>query len=531
LRFGNMSPLTLRILAVNLIALGFLFAGTTYLDEYRRGLVNAQLAKLEGDAKVFAAAIGESASSPENVAGNELVPLLAQQMVRRLVEASNVRARLFDDTGALIADSLYLLGPGGLVEVKPLPPPAASSQTVQGWLARYDRIVDLIWRPKDLPLYVESGEQAGGGYSEVAAALAGTAESRLRRTTNGALVLSVATPVQRYKEVLGALMLSKGAADIDAAVLKVRLDLVKWFLVAFAVTVLLSLYLAGTISRPIGRLAQAAKLVRRDRGRRHLIPDFGDRLDEIGDLANELREMTEALWDRIDAIEQFALDVAHEIKNPLSSLRSAVETAARVSDPSQRERLMSIILQDVGRLDRLISDISNASRLDAELSRATSEPVDIGRMMEAIVEVTETTADQRKNTLALNVEANSRLIVNGLEDRLVQVFRNLIANAMSFTPEGGVIELKAGCENGMVVAEVADHGPGIPEGREKDIFTRFYSERPKGETFGVHSGLGLSISKQIVEAHGGTIVAENRRAPDGTVTGARFIVRLPAFSG
>jgi two-component system sensor histidine kinase ChvG len=238
--------------------------------------------------------------------------------------------------------------------------------------------------------------------------------------------------------------------------------------------------------------------------------------------------MTQALWLRIDANERFAADVAHEMKNPLSSLRSAVETAARINDPDRRQKLMNIILDDVGRLDRLISDISDASRLDAELSRENSAPVDVQQMLAAIVDVTEATAQQQRARLVLDIVGKRPLVVNGIEGRLVQVFRNLISNALSFSPPGGVITLHAHRENSSVVAEVLDQGPGIPEGREHDIFRRFYSERPQDEKFGQHSGLGLSISKQIVEAHGGTVIARNRRAPDGSIAGASFVVTLPA---
>ena len=341
------------------------------------------------------------------------------------------------------------------------------------------------------------------------------------------MILSVAVPVQRYKQVLAALMITKGSAAIDAAVLKVRLDVFKWFMLALGVTILLSIYLARTIARPILRLAIAAQRVRRDRHRQYTIPDFGNRNDEIGQLAAALRDMTQALWLKIDAIERFAADVAHELKNPLTSLRSAVETAARINDPDRRQKLMNIILDDVGRLDRLISDISDASRLDAEISREKSGPVDIRRMLVALAEVTDTTASQHQTRLMLDISAKRELIVNGIEGRLVQVFRNLLANALSFSPPGGSITLKAGAEDGVVVAQVLDEGPGIPEGREKDIFQRFYSERPHNEKFGVHSGLGLSISKQIVEAHGGTLVAGNRRSSDGSIIGARFVVTLP----
>jgi two-component system, OmpR family, sensor histidine kinase ChvG len=522
----GISPITWRILAVNLLALAFLFAGMFYLDEYRRGLIAAELATMRSEATLFAAAIGESATFDDASKGDGLIATMAQQMVRRLVEASRFRARLFREDGALVADSLLLGGPGGGVQIEELPAPRTEGQQLRDVLASYDRVMARLWGREDIRPYLENAVQTARDYPEVMLALSGEAATTVRSAPDGGLILSVAVPVNRYKRVLAALMITKGSAAIDAAVLKVRLDVLKWFLLALGVTILLSIYLARTIANPILRLATAAERVRRDRHRRYSIPDF-KRKDEIGQLAAALRDMTQALWLRIDAIERFAADVAHELKNPLTSMRSAVETAARINDPDRRQKLMNIILEDVGRLDRLISDISDASRLDAELSRENSAPVDIRRMLAALIEVMETTAVQHRIALVLVTDGKRDLMVNGVESRLVQVFRNLIANALSFSPPGGRITLKARAENGTVVSQVLDEGPGIPEGRESDIFQRFYSERPQSEKFGVHSGLGLSISKQIVEAHGGTLVAKNRRGPDGSVVGARFVVTLP----
>jgi two-component system, OmpR family, sensor histidine kinase ChvG len=346
------------------------------------------------------------------------------------------------------------------------------------------------------------------------------------------LVLSAAVPVQRYKQVLGAVLLSSDSTDIDKAVRSVRFEILKIFLIALGITVLLSIYLAGTIARPIRRLAAAAERVRRFHGRQVLIPDFSSRGDEIGDLSASFREMTGALWARMDAIERFAADVAHEIKNPLTSLRSAVETAARVDDPRQQRKLLAVVLEDVQRLDRLITDISDASRLDAELSRVELEPVLIGRMLEALTDLHQATAgeDMPKLVLTLSGALGTQagdLAVLGIEDRLVQVFRNLIANAISFSPLGAPIRVAAERHGEDVVVTIEDDGPGIPDGKLEAIFERFYSERPASEKFGTHSGLGLSISKQIVEAHRGSIRAENRRDVDGSTLGARFIVRLP----
>lgn len=500
-----------------------------YLDEHRRGLIEEELLSLRGQANLFAAAIAEGANAGEISGDARLNPLLAQQMVRRLVQASGTRARLYDEKGLAIADSLLFKGPAGVVESEELPPPADKRRQLRDFLAGYDRLLQRLWSQDPYPVYVENPAATARDFPEVTSALSGKPQTELRSDASGGLVLSVAVPVLRYTQVVGALMLTRDSGPIDEAMVRVRLDILKWFGIALGLTILLSLYLAWTIAYPIRRLAAAAEKVRRDRHGRYSIPDFGRRTDEIGRLGAALKEMTEALWLRMDAIERFAADVAHEIKNPLTSLRSAVETAARVNDPERRQKLMNIIQEDVGRLDRLITDISDASRLDAELSRAKSTQVDLGRMLKALVDVTETAAAERE--IRLTAETSGNLIIGGIEGRLVQVFRNLIANALSFTPPGGTIRMKAFRDGDAVVAEVIDEGPGIPEGRENEIFQRFYSLRPTGEKFGVHSGLGLSISKQIVEAHGGSIMAANRRSSDNSrIVGACFTVRLPVTS-
>jgi two-component system sensor histidine kinase ChvG len=528
----RISPLTLRILAVNVLALAMLGIGLLFLGEYESSLIDTELQALKTQGEIFAAALGEGAVIDSVAEGEELIPELGRQMMRRLVEPTRTRARLFDPTGALVADSRVLRGPGGIVQIRELPPPQP-----RGFFGRvadtlYDWVIGRLPSHADWPEYKDSPLFKAADFPEVGRALGGDSVKTVRRERNtGGLQLSVAVPVQRYKKVLGAVLLSVGSADLEQAVRAVRLDILKVFLVALTVTVLLSIYLAGTIARPIRRLAAAAERVRRGLGRQVAIPDFSRRGDEIGDLSSTLRDMTAVLWQRMDAIERFAADVAHEIKNPLTSLRSAVETAARIEDPVKQRRLLAIILEDVQRLDRLISDISDASRLDAELSRYEHAPVALDRMLETLVELHDATATEDSLRLRLVVPHGARssdLIVPGIEDRLVQVFRNLIANAISFSPPGGTITLAVQRDQGTVVVTVEDDGPGIPEGKLAAIFDRFYSERPAGEKFGTHSGLGLSISKQIVEAHRGVIRAENRRSPDGALIGARFVVRLPA---
>jgi len=523
------SPLTRRILAVNVLALALLAGGFLYLGKYQASLVSQQIESLKTQGEVFAAALGEGAVLDSVDEGEILLPDLARQMMRRLVEPTRTRARLFGIKGEIIADSRVLRGPGDSVQVLELPAPKTAGPIMRLTDRVYDWVVGELPRRNRYPVYRESALQRADDYPEVMRALRGETASAIRGDPASAgLVLSVAIPVQRYKQVLGAVMLSTGSGEIEEEVRTVRLELLRIFSVALLVTVLLSFYLAGTIVRPIRRLAGAAERARGRRARVE-IPDFTHRGDEIGDLSGSLREMTDALWQRMSAIESFAADVAHEIKNPLSSLRSAVETAVRIEDPAKQRRLMAIILDDVERLDRLITDISDASRLDAELGRLEVAPVDLAAMLDALADLHESTRTEGAPHLVLEVTDRGRpLIVPGIETRLSQVFGNLIANAVSFSPPLGEIRLTARHDGRAVLVTVEDQGPGIPDDKLTAIFDRFYTERPLGEKFGTHSGLGLSISKQIVEAHRGMIWAENRKDESGAGAGARFCIRLPA---
>jgi two-component system, OmpR family, sensor histidine kinase ChvG len=522
----RLSPLTRRIVVVNILPLALLAAGFLYLGKFESSLIGQQVEALRTQGEIFAAALGEGAVLDSPDEGEVLLPDLARGMMRQLVAPTRTPARLFDREGKSIADSRVFAGPGDAVQVAALPPPDNS-----GWLARqadriYDWIVEMLPRRRNYPTYREG--QPAADYPEVLRALHGEAGSAVRRdATDDGLVVSVAVPVQRYKAVLGAVMLTSVSGEIEAELRTVRLELLRIFAVAALVTVLLSLYLAGTIARPVRRLAEAAERAR-GRGARIEIPDLTKRGDEIGDLSRSLREMTNALWQRMSAIESFASDVAHEIKNPLSSLRSAVETAVRVDDPVKQQRLLAIILADVERLSRLITDISDASRLDAELSRDVMLPTDIGAMLSTLVEIHETTRTEDAAHVVLSLPERRRaLIVRGIESRLSQVFLNVISNAVSFSPPNGEIRVRVREDGRGMLITVEDDGPGIPPEKLTAIFDRFYTERPTGEAFGTHSGLGLSISKQIVEAHGGRIWAENRRNEAGDVCGARFLIRLP----
>jgi len=528
-RWRAVSPLTRRIIAVNVLPLALLAVGFLYLGKFESSLIGQQTESLHTQGEIFAAALSEGAVLDTADEGEILLPDLARQMMRRLVEPTRTRARLFDINGRQIADSRMLRGPGDAVQVVELPP--VDHKGLLGRLTDrvYDWVAELVPSRHKHPPYRESDTGNAQDYGEAVRALRGESGEAVRSDPQtGGLVISVAVPVQRYKQVLGAVMLSNANGEIEEELRTVRLELLRIFGVALLVTILLSLYLAGTIARPIRRLADAAERAR-GRGARVEIPDLAGRGDEIGELSRSLREMTDTLWQRMSAIESFAADVAHEIKNPLSSLRSAVETAARIDDPVKRRRLMTIIQDDVERLDRLISDISDASRLDAELSRLEVSPTDIAAMLRALVDMHETTRAETAPHLALDIAGHERaLTVLGIETRLSQVFINVIANAVSFSPPDGEIRILAGLDGRAVLVSVEDQGPGIPEDKLTAIFDRFYSERPAGEKFGTHSGLGLSISRQIVDAHRGRIWAENRTDAAGGVVGARFSIRLPA---
>ena len=534
-----LSPLTRRILTVNILPLALLVAGILYLDEYREGLIVAELAALETQAEIFAGALGEGAIGTRADGARFVLPNVARPMLRRLTAPTRTRARVFDDDGTEVADSLFLAGQGGAVQVEALPPPDNSDVPTSAVNGIYDLFVALLPESERLPAFPGNLPLRASDLPIAAAALNGDIGTARWAQDGGGLLLGATAPVQRFKQVLGAVLLTASSDDIDAAVKAVRFDILKVFAIVLALTVLLSLYLASAIARPVRRLAAAADRVRHGHGEANEIPDFTHRRDEIGDLSASLRDMTEALWQRIEENESFAADVAHEIKNPLTSLRSAVETVARVGDPAKQAALMDIIQDDVKRLDRLISDISDASRLDAELARGEIESVDLGRLLPALVQVHETAlAPARIGDGGDDVGARAPKVVFrgggrdcavlGIEGRLVQVFQNLISNATSFSPPGGEIVLSLRRDRGDVVIHVDDQGPGIPADSLDSVFERFYSERPEGESFGRHSGLGLSISRQIIEAHGGAIHAENIHDAGGRRLGARFVVRLRA---
>jgi two-component system, OmpR family, sensor histidine kinase ChvG len=580
----SFSSLTRRIVFLNVAGLLAFVLGILYLTQFRAGLIDARVQSLIVQGELIAIAVaGQTPESDAiNIDPEKLLELQAGEsygpsddtlfgfefpvnpervapLLRRLITPTNTRARIYDRDGALILDSRNLYGRGDVLRFD-LPPPTAEKPgimertfiAIRTWLGR-----------GDLPRYRELGPENGKGYPEVGRALDGQKASVVRINDRGEVIVLVAVPIQRFRTVRGALLLSTQGGDIDQTVEAERLAILKVFLVAAGIMSVLSMLLAGTIAGPVRRLADGADRVRRRVRGRVEIPDFTGRRDEIGHLSGNLREMTDALYSRIEAIERFAADVAHELKNPLTSLRSAVETLPLAKTESSRSRLLAVIEHDVRRLDRLISDISDASRLDAELQRGEAAPVDLHKLLPAVVTVANEVKREDGVTVTLVFEGAPRIfMVQGHDSRLSQVVNNLIDNARSFSPPDGKVRVACRRAGASILITIDDDGPGIrPDAIEK-IFERFYTDRPQ-QNFGQNSGLGLSISKQIVEAHGGRLTAQNRVAParqhgdtrigeaktgertgeraDGTidtmigetseetVLGARFVVRLPAM--
>lgn len=553
------SSLTRRILFLNLAALCVLVVGILYLNQFRDGLIEARVESLMTQGEIIAGAIAASATvetdsisiDPEKLlelqAGESLGPGSDQldsldfpinpervaPVLRRLISPTRTRARIYDRDANLLLDSRHLYSRGQILRYD-LPPVDEEE------LDLFDRVQNFIaefFRRTDLPVYKEQPGGNGAAFPEVMNALTGVPSTVVRISEQGEQIVSVAVPVQRFRAVLGVLLLSTQGGDIDKIVAAERNSILRVFGVAALVNVLLSIMLASTIANPLRRLAAAAVRVRRGVKSREEIPDFSDRQDEIGNLSVAVRDMTKALYARIESIESFAADVSHELKNPLTSLRSAVETLPIAKNENSRERLMEIIQHDVRRLDRLITDISDASRLDAELARDDARKVDLKEFVGDLIAATLDTGGNRKKVeiefkAAKPPQGAKGYLVLGHDLRLGQVITNLIENARSFVPEDtGRITISLSRVGKLIMLTVDDNGPGIRADNIDRIFERFYTDRPAGEAFGQNSGLGLSISRQIVEAHGGTLTAENiGGGKPGEIRGARFTVTLPADS-
>jgi len=556
--FGNavFSSLTRRIVFFNLAALLVLVGGILYLNQFREGLIDARVESLLTQGEIIAGAVSASASVDTNSitidpqkllelqAGQSITPVPNDEdlefpidpekvapVLRRLISPTRTRARIFDADANLLLDSRHLYSRGQVLRFD-LPPVEEEKQTWSEW---FTALFNKALQPGNLPVYKEAPGGDGSIYPEVMNALTGVRGAVVRTTEKGELIVSVAVPIQRFRAVLGVLLLSTQAGDIDNIVHAERLAIMRVFGVATLVNVLMALVLSSTIANPLRRLSAAAIRVRRGAKEREEIPDFSARQDEIGNLSIALREMTTALYDRIDAIESFAADVSHELKNPLTSLRSAVETLPLAKSDDSKKRLMDVIQHDVRRLDRLISDISDASRLDAELARVDAGSVDLEVFLRDLIDVSRQIRSTKKKVdidYAVDRRPNvkTRFVVKGHDLRIGQIITNLIENARSFVPEqNGKITVRLVRTRSRCVVYIEDNGPGIQAENIDRIFERFYTDRPEAEGFGQNSGLGLSISRQIAEAHGGSLRAENIVDDEsGKLLGARFILALPA---
>ncbi|WP_421789808.1 stimulus-sensing domain-containing protein [Hyphobacterium sp.] len=506
------------ILGANGLALLILVVGMLAVSETRRGLVNAKIEALRVESELIANVMAEGAAITEE--SPRLIEGDARLLLRDLYMPREVRARIFNKAGQLVADSHLL---ADRVDVIELPPPGESLPTDLAEDARslLTRVLDGFgnwFRTEEERAALERTLE-----DEVQTAIGGEPVAGVRRQPDGSRVVSVTVPIQPVRAVVGVVTLE--SYDLDAVIAEERQALFPFILMAVIVSILSSLTLTTFIARPIRRLAKAARRVRHAKGQRVEMPSLAGRRDEIGELGEALREMTAGLYDRMDAIEQFAADVAHELKNPLTSIRSAAEILPKAKNEEQRERLLAVIASDVRRMDRLITDISRASRLDAELAREGVGQVDLVALIRDSVAAYRTARDEGPGiTFETPLE---QALVEGRAAPLGQVLRNLIDNALTFSPADGHIRiyLETGPKDRFTL-RVEDDGPGIPPDNLETIFKRFYTERPEGTAFGAHSGLGLAIARQIVGVHGGTLRAENRTAEDGRVMGARFVATL-----
>lgn len=495
--------LTPRILAVNIFALALLAGGFFYLDSFRSRILDSRIAQASREARLIADAL--AMAPPEG----------RDRLLMGYARDTGARLRLYDLAGRLTADTRAMGSRNAILRDPDKDP-------WQQDAARFlDAMIDTVVGAVRPPLYRERSRDRGLDWPDVRAALdPKVARASVWRAPDRTPVITAAA---RYGES-GIVFTTTNAIDITQRVRgeRFRLSLVIGFVALLSV--LLSLFLARTIVRPLRRLARAAVRVRLGRAREVVVPRLPERRDEIGLLARALSDMSGALTSRIDATEAFAADVTHELKNPLASLRSAVDGLARVTDQALRDQLIAIIRDDVRRLDRLITDISDASRLDAQLARAKFEPVDVATMIGALVEQRLVRGVEREIRLRFDRAQAGAMVVAGEGSRLERVFENLIDNALSFSPDGGTVAIAVRRAADAVEVRVDDDGPGVPEEARESIFRRFHSVRPSSEAFGQHSGLGLAIARTIVEGHGGAIMVESR---EDRLTGARFLVRLP----
>jgi two-component system sensor histidine kinase ChvG len=504
LEWSGRLSLTRRILAVNIFALALLAGGFFYLDSYRTRIIDNRMIQMERELSLMAGVL-DTTPAREDVA-----------LVSAFARETGYRIRRYDAAGRKVTDSFALAPPTyRLVDPR--------EENWRRHVARFlDRAVDTIVGADGPPRVVEPPRDIVSAWPEAEQARrAGHVMSTYRFAPDRTPFLTAATPL---REDGGVLLASINARDITRTVRAERLRLGFVLLSAILASTLLSLFLARTIVLPIRRLARAAVRVRLGRAREVTVPRLPERRDEIGMLARALSDMSQALRQRIDATDAFAADVSHELKNPIASLRSALEGLQTIDDPALRARLMAIAQDDVLRLDRLVTDIAEASRIDAQLSRTPFEPVDLGALIERLVMAREMRGIDRDVRLAFARPRRGVAVVMGDQGRLERVMENLIDNALSFSPDGGLVQIVATATPDAILVSVEDEGPGVPPHERETVFRRFHSVRPEGEQFGKHSGLGLAIARSILEGHHGTITIDDR---SDAQQGARFTVRLP----
>jgi two-component system sensor histidine kinase ChvG len=546
----RITTLTLKIMGVNLIAVIALIFGVIYLSQYHTMLVEAKLEHFETEVMIVTAAVSDgalvAAENDEKSQPNKLRLSFvdAERIAGRLGATLGKRILIFDKAGQLVVDSDEYIYERDIKPIfRVIKEKESRLVSVEMLKDMAAWVVSLLPNNNVLPLFYGVNSDKAADYYDASDALKKNLSMSAWRASKDKrhLVLTAAMPILDNSEVEGVVMMINYDNNIRESIGDAWFDIVKIFFMTLVITILLSIYLSGVIARPLRKLARAADNVRKGKMKYTEIPDMGDRNDEIGELSLVLRDMMHALWERMDTIETFAADVSHEIKNPLTSLKSAVEAAMVVKKKKDIDKLLEIIKEDTERLDRLITDISHASRLDAELSRERFQKVDLKKMLYNLIDAYRDPLDRRESTKAsydydeavkdgvrivLGAPENMGVFVLGSEVRLIQVFQNIVANALSFSPKGAVVRIIVTVNGKRVTVIVEDEGPGIPDNQFKNVFERFYSERPQHEKYGQHSGLGLSICKQIITAHNGVIFAENRRDGDGDVCGARFVVIL-----
>jgi two-component system sensor histidine kinase ChvG len=503
LRWSRRLSLRQRILAVNIFAILILAGSLFYLDSFRGRLTENRIDQSQSEAVMIAHMLG---AIPERY---------RQPILVRLGQDSRTRLRIYGRDGAKLADSW-----AGAPPTYELRDPATEAW-YRGIARALDNGFDAIVGASRPPFLTPPAVDRLDAWPEARTALAtGRPVSELRRAPEGTAYISAAMRLAGAEQ--GVLLLTVNARDIRRVVRAERFTLGLVLLGTLLLSVLLSRFLARTIATPLRRLALAAHRVRLGRAREVDLPNIPARRDEIGLLARALHDMTQSLRQRIDSTEAFAADVTHELKNPLASLRSAVDTLERVEDPALHRQLLDVVREDVARLDRLVVDIAETSRLDAELSRARFEPVDLGALTEALIPLWESRSDRGVQIAFARPRAGTAVVL-GDESRLARLFDNLVDNAISFSPDGGLVEIRVAEVAGEVLSVIEDEGPGVAPDAREAIFNRFHSIRPE-EDFGRHSGLGLAIARAIVEGHGGRIEVEDRHDKRA---GARFVVRFP----